>query len=247
MVLEPKQYWRIKKMIQLAERIARDTMQRLSRLTTNHLPGLLAALFILLVAWGFAAVVRGLLMRIFRGARIDRFLRRSGLASLLPGDGPVRATHMAAKGAYWAILTGGFLLALSAFDTQFTSRMIESVLFMVPKLFAGAAILVAGVWVSRYLGRSALVWAFNEGLPFSRRIGQAVRVVVIFVTIVVAADYLNFARNVFLASFVLIVGGAMLAGGLALGLAGRKTVEHYLEGKEPEKEEKREPAAWKHL
>jgi len=38
-------------MFQLAERIARDTMERLSRLTTAHLPALLAALFILLVAW----------------------------------------------------------------------------------------------------------------------------------------------------------------------------------------------------
>ncbi len=234
-------------MLQLAERIAQDTMDRLSRLTTNHLPSLLAALFILIVAWGLAAAVRGLLMRIFRGARIDRFLRRSGLDSLLPGDGPVRATHMAAKGAYWTILTSGFLLALSAFDTQLTSRMIESVLFMVPKLFAGAVILVAGVWVSRYLGRSALVWAFNEGIPSSRRIGQAVKVVVIFVTVVVAADYLNFARNVFLASFILIIGGAMLAGGLALGLAGRKTVERYLERKEPGKEELQEHAVWKHL
>jgi hypothetical protein len=234
-------------MFQLAERIARDTVERLSRLTTVHLPALLAALFILLVAWCLAAGMRWLLMRAFRGARIDRFLRRSGIASLLLGGGPVRATQMAARGSYWAILTGGFLLGLSAFDTQLTSRMIEWVLFMVPKLFAGAIILVAGLWVSRYLGHSALIWAFNESIPYSRRISQAVRVLVIFVTVVVAADYLNFARNVFLASFILIIGSAMLAGGLALGLGGRKVVERYLESKDSEKVEKPEPAAWKHL
>jgi len=234
-------------MFQLVERIARDTMARLSRLTTDHLPGLLAALLILLAAWGLAAVVRGLLMRIFRGARIDRFLRRSGLISLLPGDDMIRTTQMAAKGAYWAILIGGFLLALSAFDTQLTSRIIEWVLLMVPKVFAGAIILVAGVWISSYLGRSALVWAFNEGIPNSRRIGQAVRVIVIFVTVVVAADYLDFARNVFLAAFILIIGAAMLASGLALGLGGRKIVEHYFESKGSERPEKQEEAVWKHL
>jgi hypothetical protein len=234
-------------MIQLAEQIARDTMERLSRLMTNHLPGLLAALFILLVAWGIATAAHILLIRIFRGARIDRFLRRSGLASLLPGEGSARATPMAAKGAYWAILTAGSLLALSAFDSQVTSRTIEWVLLMVPKFLVGAAILLAGVWISRYLGRSALVWAFNEGAPYPRRLGQAVRVVVIFVAVVVAADFLNFARNVFLASFVLIVGGAILAGALALGLGGRKAVERYLEGKESEIPEKPEEAVWKHL
>lgn len=234
-------------MFQLAERIARDTMERLSRLTTAHLPALLAALSILLVAWCLAAGMRWLLMRVFRGARIDRFLRRSGIASLLPGGGPVHATQVAARGAYWAILTGGLLLALSAFDTQITSRMIEWVLLMVPKLLAGAVILVAGLWVSRYLGRSALIWAFNEGIPHSRRISEAVRVVVIFVTVVVAADYLNFARNVFLAAFILIIGGAMLAGALALGLGGRKIVERRLESKDSEKTEKPESAVWKHL
>jgi hypothetical protein len=234
-------------MLELAERIARDTLERLTRLTTSHLPELLAALFILLVTWCLAAGVGWLLMRLFRGARIDQFLRRSGLASLLPGESPVRARQMAARGSYWAILTGGFLLALSAFDTQLTSRMIEWVLFMVPKLLAGAVILVAGLWVSRYLGRSALVWAFNENIPHSRQISQAVRIVVIFVAVVVAADYLNFARNVFLASFILIIGGAILASSLALGLGGRKIVERYLESKDPGKTEKAEPVVWKHL
>ncbi len=234
-------------MFQLAERIARDTVERLSRLTTDHLPGFLAALFILLTAWGFAAAVHALLIRIFHGARIDRFLRRSGLASLLPGDGSAYAARIVAKSAYWVIMVAGSLLALSASDTQITARLIEWVLLMVPKLLVGALILLAGVWIGRFLGRSALVWAFNEGIPYPRRIGQAVRVVVIFVTVVVAADFLDFARSVFLASFVLIVGGAMLAGGLALGLGGRKAVERYLEGKESEIPDKPEEAVWKHL
>ncbi len=234
-------------MFQLAERIARDTIEKLSRPTTTHLPALLAALFILLVAWCLAAGLRWLLIRVFRGARIDRFLRRSGLASILPGEGPVRATQIAARGAYWAIMTGGFLLALSAFDTQLTSGMIEWVLFMVPKFVAGAVIVVAGLWVSRYLGRSALIWAFNENIPYPRRISQVVRIVVIFVTVVVAADYLDFARRVFLAAFIIITGGAVLAGSLALGLGGRRMVERSLEGKDSKNTEKQELEVWKHL
>ena len=234
-------------MFQLAEGIARDAMERLSRITTAYLPPLLVALFILLIAWFLAMAVRWLLMRIFRGARMDQFLRRSGLASILPGEGPAHATRIAAKASYWAILIGGFLLALSAFDMQLTSRTIEWLLLMVPKLVAGAVILVAGLWLSRHLGHSALLWAFNEGIPHSRWISQGVRILVVFATVVVVADYLDFARNVFLAAFILTVGGAMLVGGLALGLAVRKLIERNIEARDSEGAGRGEHEVWKHL
>jgi Mechanosensitive ion channel, conserved TM helix len=234
-------------MIGIFEQIWRETLARLSRIVTNHLPGVLAALVILLVAWVVAVAARAVLLRIFKGVGVDRFLRRSGLDSLVPGAATVRMSVVVPRLAYWAVMVGGSLLALSAFDTQLTARIIDSVLLLLPKLVAGTAILLAGVWISRYLGRSALVWAFNEGFPSARRISHAVRVVVMFVSVVVAADYLDFARNVFLAAFVLLVGGAMVAAGVALGLGGRRSVERFLEEKDPEVAEPREERTWEHI
>lgn len=234
-------------MLEVLEQIWIETLTRLSRLVTNHLPGVLAALFILLVAWGLGALVRTLLLRIFKGAAVDRFLRRSGFASIFSGTAHFRTSMLVARGTFWIIMISGFLLALSAFDTQLTTRVIDSVLLLLPKLIAGGAILLAGMWVSRYLGRSTLVWAFNEGIPSARRMALAVRIVVLFVAVVVVADYLDFARNVFLAAFILLVGGAMLACGLAVGIGGRKIVERYIEGKETAPREQAEETIWKHL
>ena len=234
-------------MLEILEKIWIETLARLSRLVTNHLPGLLAGAFILLVAWGVAAIVRMLIVRIFKGAAFDRFLRRSGFAAIFSGTTPVRTSMVLARSAFWIIMICGFLLALSAFDTQLTTRIIDSVLLLLPKLIAGGAILLAGVWVSRYLGRSTLVWAFNEGIPSARRMALAVRIVVLFVAVVVVADYLDFARNVFLAAFILLVGGAMLACGLALGIGGRKIIERYIDGKEGAPHEQPEETIWKHL
>ena len=234
-------------MIGALEQIGRETLARLSRIVTSYLPGLLAAVVILLVAWGLAGAARAILQRIFKGVGVDRFLRRSGLESLVPGTHAVHASLVVARATYWAILTGGFLLALSAFDTQLTARIIDSVLLLLPKLLAGAAILLAGAWVSRYLGRSTLVWAFNEGIPSAHRIAQAVRVLVFFVAVVIAADYLNFARNVFLVAFILLIGGATLAGGVALGIGGRKTVERFLESREGDTAERQDEKTWEHI
>ena len=80
-----------------------------------------------------------------------------------------------------------------------------------------------------------LVWAVNENFPSPRRLAAVVRILIMFVAVVVAADQLNFARSVFLAAFIIFVGGAVLAASLAIGL-GRGALCRFLE-------EKRERAA----
>ena len=108
-------------------------------------------------------------------------------------------------------------------------------------------ILLAGIWLSQYLGRSTLVWAVNEGIPQPRRIAVAVRLLITFVAVVVAAEQLDFARNVFLAAFIILMGGAALAASLALGLAGREAARHYFRDKAARSGESTERSLWNHL
>jgi hypothetical protein len=138
------------------------------------------------------------------------------------------------------------------FDTQLTTQMIESFVFLLPKMVVAGLILLAGGWLAQYLGRSMLVWAVNESLPAPRRMAAAVRVVIMFVAVVVAADQLNFARNVFLAAFIILVGGAALAASLAFGLSGGTTLRRVLDERREEagegrEGESRERSLWNHL
>jgi len=121
------------------------------------------------------------------------------------------------------------------------------VVLVFPKLVIAAVIVVFGLWLAQYLGRSVLVWAFNENLPGPRRLAAAVRLVVILAAVATAADQLNFGRHVFLAAFILLAGGAALAGGLALGLGGRDALRRYLEGREARRQEQGERSLWDHL
>lgn len=234
-------------MIGTLQQVLERALERLSALTTTYLPPLLAGLAILLVAYGIALAARWLLTRIFKGIAVDRFLRQSGISSMLTRSGRLRVTPLVAAGAYWSILLAGLLTALSAFDSRVTSRIVEAVVFLFPKLVIVAAILVAGLWLAQYLGRSTLVWAFNEGLPWPRRLAGAVRVVIVFAAVVIAADRLDFGRNVFLAAFILLVGGAVLAASLALGLGGREAVRRYLEERAGRREGEAERSLWSHL
>ena len=100
--------------------------------------------------------------------------------------------------------------------------------------------------VGEYLGRSMLVWAVNEGLPSPRRLGAVVRILIMFVAVVVAADQLNFASSVFLSAFIIFVGGAVLAASVAIGL-GHGGLRWFLDEKREQTTESEERSLWSHL
>lgn len=230
-------------MIDALKQILEGALARLSSLAMKYLPAVLAAAVILVTAFLLAVLARWLLIRIFKGMRVDRFLRQSGIASVLSRSGQPRTTRLVAAAAYWGILVAGALAALSVFDSQLTTRMVDGVVLLFPKLVVAALILVCGFWLAQFLGRSALVWAFNENLPHPRRLSLAVRVVVLLAAVATAADQLDFGRQVFLAAFILLAGGAALAGGLALGLGGRDVLRRHLSA-DASREER---SLWEHL
>jgi hypothetical protein len=233
-------------MIRTLDEVFQRTLARLSGQITTYLPPLLVALAMALVAFLLAKGVRWLLMRAVKGAQFDRFLKESGLASVLGGAGRLRGVALAAGAAYWLILIAGLLAAVDVFDTKLSTQVVETSVFLLPKLLIAGAILLVGVWLGQYLGRSALVWASNENLPAPRRLGALVRTVVVFVAIVVAAEVLSFAANVFFAAFVIFAGGVALTLSLAVGLGAREWVRGYLRGKtQPMEEEER--SLWNHL
>ena len=234
-------------MLETMRLVLESVLERLRFQVTTYLPPLLAALIIFASACAGAVVARWLLNRVFKGAAIDRFLRRSGLAFMIDSSGRLRATRLAAETAYWLILLAGFLTGLSAFNTDLTTQMTATFVLFLPKLLVAVLILLAGLWLSQYLGRSTLVWAVNEGFPHPRRIAGAVRLVILFVAVVAGADYLDFARNVFLAAFIILMGGAALAASLALGLDRNNTVKRYFVETGPAEKERGDRSLWNHL
>ncbi len=226
------------------QRILEMTLERLSHTVDAYLPPLLACLAIVLTFYVIAAFARWVLMRIFKGVAFDQFLRQSGVASMLVRSGQPRTSRIVANAVFWIILGAGVLTGLNAFNTSLAFRLVETVVLLAPKLVTAGFILLVGFWLAQYLGRSALIWAVNEDLPKARIMAAAVRILIVFASMVIAADHLNFAENVFLAAFVLLVGGAVLAVSLAFGLGSRDVPERWFKS-EPRGAE--EESFWKHL
>ena len=234
-------------MIATLQQILEAVAERLRFQATTYLPSLLAAIIILLVAYLIALLARWVLYRMFKGDAVDRFLRRSGLAFMIDRSGRLRATRLAAEAAYWTILVVGLLTGLSVFDTDLTTQMTQDFVMLLPKLAVAGFILLGGFWLSQYLGRGMLVWAVNESLPSPRKLAGIVRVFILFVAVVVAAEHLDFARNVFLAAFIILLGAVALAASLAFGLGGREAARRYFQDRKESAEADSERSLWNHL
>lgn len=233
-------------MIEILRKVLEGALERLHQHVTTYLPSLLAALTLVLGAYLMAVVVRWVIYRIFKGLSMDKFLRQSGIAFMVDSSGRLRATRLVAETAFWAILLSGVLVGVNVFETDLTTQIIQSFVFLLPKLVVAGLILLAGAWLGQYLGRSMLVWAVNEGFPSPRRLAVVVRILIMFVAVVVAADQLNFARSVFLAAFIIFVGGAVLAASLAIGL-GHGGLHRFLEEKREQTGESGSRSLWSHL
>ena len=234
-------------MIQVLQQIFEKTLARLTQQLITYVPPLIVAVTIVGTALLLATLIRWLIRKVVKGVALDKFLNDTGLSSMVDRPGRLRGATLVAATCYWAILVVGFLTALDVFDTTLTSRIVEATVFSVPRLVTAAAILLAGFWLAQYLSRSALIWAVNEGMPVARKLAIAVKVIVSFVAVVIAADALGFAGKVFFAAFVIVVGAAALAVSIAAGLGLRASFENYL-GKRPEEpapEEER--SLWHHL
>src|SRR5665647_2241872 len=146
-------------MFETLKRVLESALERLQYQVTTYLPALLAALTLVLGAYLTALLARWLIYRIFKGLAIDKFLRQSGVAFLVDPSGRLRATRLVAETVYWCILLSGVLLGVNVFGTDLTTQIVQSFVFLLPRLFVAGLILLGGTWLGQYLGRSMLVWA----------------------------------------------------------------------------------------
>jgi hypothetical protein len=216
---------------------------------THYLPPLLVAVLMVLAAWVVAHTARFLVARLVKGLAADRFLRRTGFSNLVRPEGDLRTGPLVARALFWFLFLGGVLSAISVFESQWTARLVEAVIVLMPKIFTAGVILLGGLWLSLYLSRSVLLWACEEHLPAPKRWASAVRVVVMFTAVVVAADVLNFASAVFFAAFLMLVGSAALGAALAVGLGGQDAVRRWISRDQRAAEAacEEETSVWKHL
>jgi Conserved TM helix len=220
-----------------------DGMLRRAALRTaenvaEFLPGVVGMLVILIAAVVVAMIARSLLLRALRGLHFDQRAEHLGFGTLADWPTVGGPSLLVARVGMWMILLAGLLAGLSALDAALPDAFARTIFAYLPNVIAALLILVLGVVVSRFVARSALIAAVNQGFPFASLLSGGVRWLVLLVAWAMAFEHLGIGRGILTLAFGILFGGIVLALALAVGLGSKELVGRSLERHMREPEER---------
>lgn len=206
-----------------------EAFDRLRAALAADLPSIVAMVVVILAAVFAAFVVRAFLRWSLARVGFDRRAREWGLttgSNLEPHHEP---SWLVARGTFWLVIAAGVALALAVLGASATSAVGVAVLGFLPHLVIGAVVLLVGVGAARFLERSVLIGAVNQGIRQARLLALAVKWIVLVLAAAMALQHVGVGGALPTIAFTIVVGGIVLAAALAVGLGARDAVGRTFE------------------
>ncbi len=192
---------------------------------SDYLPTLAAGALLLGVGVVLGWVAKRALVRILVWLRLDRLAGRVGWRTAF-AKGDVRAALYDLLGSIAFLLVVLVFLdnALAIWGLAVLSRLLDSLVFAVPRLALAALIVAVGVAISNSVAERAEEALEEEELAHARLLAKALKAVLLAVVAALALWELDFARQIVLAGFVIAFGSMGVAFALCVGLGSARAI-----------------------
>lgn len=206
------------------------TLQESGRRASDFLPKLLLAIAVLLAGWLLARLVRLIARKALRAVNFHVLTARAGIDSLLERSGvQLDASGLLAILAYWTVILGSLLIAFNSVGLTDVADALGRVIAFIPKAFIAVLILAFGAYFARFAGESVAAYCRSVEIRDAGLLGKLVRGAVLVFVVLIALDQADVGGSLLRHSFLIILGGVVLALALAFGLGGRRRAAALLE------------------
>jgi hypothetical protein len=207
-----------------------QSFYRVLTLLIAVLPGILAFFFSLLVFSLSGVLISWIVRRCLSWLKFDRRLASKAGSDWTPSSSP---TEIVARCSFWACVLLGLIIGVSAFDTSYAAGT-DLPMALLPYLthaVGAGLLLIAGILIARFLGRSVLISAVNAQMQYARILSLGVKWLVLVLTAAMVLDHLQVGGNIVELAFGILFGGIVLTLALAVGLGSRDLVSRSLESR----------------
>ena len=194
------------------------------------LPRLLLALVVLAVGWLLAKAARFAVERALRAANFtvlteragtDNFLRQAGLQ----GD----TTTLFGLVAFWLVILATLMIAFNGLGLTYITDLLGRVVWFTPKLLVAMLVVVFGSYCARFVGGAVQAYCEDAQIPDADMLGRIARYLIVIFVVMIALGQVEVGGDIVQRTFLILLGGLVLAVALAFGLGGRDWAAAMLE------------------
>ena len=194
---------------------ARTVLAQISQFMVNAL----LVIIILLIGWLLSKVIKSVVSKALKTAKLNELSSRIELDKLLSKGGITNTlSDLIGIICYWLGLLITFMVAVNAVGLTIAADLLNKVVLYIPNVIAALFILILGMFVSTLLKNIVQTAASNAGLNQGKLLAQIVETVVIAFAIFVGLEQLQIGIRITELTISIVLGSLGLGLALAFGL-----------------------------
>jgi hypothetical protein len=194
------------------------------------LPHLLLALLILVLGFFIAKAASFALRKALRAINFHIVTQRSGMDGFLQKGGTsADTTDLLGLLVYWVVILAALVVAFNTMGLSYVTELLGRVMLFMPRLFVALLILAFGAYFARFVGNAVTTYCRGIGLSDGETLARLARYAIMAFVVMIALDHLEIGGAIVRQTFLVILGGVMLAVALAFGLGGKDWAAAHLE------------------
>ena len=196
----------------------------------GFLPRLALAMLVVVAGWVVAKAVRFSVVKAMRALNFDVLTQRAGIDAFLQQGGSSKDTcDVFGAIAFWLVVVMALMIAFGGLGVVPVTDLLAKVLMIIARVFVALLIAVLGSYFARFVGQSAAGHCRSAGIGDAELLGRLVQYGVMVFVLLLAVDHLDIGGGLIQQTFLILLGGVVLALALAFGIGGRDRAAHLIE------------------
>ena len=196
----------------------------------NFLPRLGVALAVLIVGWLMAKGFRIAVVKALRALNFHILTERAGIDGFLKQGGTDKdTTEWIGALGYALVLIASLIIAFNSLGLTQVTDLLGKVLLFVPRVLVALLVVVFGSYFSRFVSNAIQRYFRAAGIRDAEILGRVARYAVMVFVLLLAIDHLDIGGGLIQQTFLILLGGVVLALALAFGLGARERAAELIE------------------
>ncbi len=185
------------------------------------IPNILISLFVLVIGYFLARLVKYLVIRLFH--YLGRLAKRKFNNLNFTQAGAFLGTAF-----FWLIILSSILLVTDILGLTILTKWFQSIIQYIPNIFAAILIVFAAIMLGNLVSDLIRSTSKRTGLQYSSTLVRIVRFLFLFMAIIIALDQIGIEISLLIDIIDIVLAALLFGAALAFGLGSRTSISNIL-------------------